>query len=209
MRSLTSARSVRVAVKGVAVLGFGLVGVAVPIASADPVVPVEPGVPAPEALPVPAPAAPAPAPGAPATVAQASAQAPLAAPLTPPLTPPDGVSHLPSPDSLPPGTTQTAPEHPTLGYLKDVWNALRSEDVTASDALLLLAQRPVNDARIADSVPQSQTGPVAAPAAVPAPPAAVPAESATPGEAPAQAGAAEASAPVPPAAEAPAPAAAG
>lgn len=205
MRSLTAARSVRVAVKGVAVLGFGLVGLAVPIASADPVVPVEPGVPAAEALPAPAPAAPAPAPGAPATVAQASAQAPLAAPLTPP----DGVAHLPSPDSLPPGTTQTAPEHPTLGYLKDVWNALRSEDVTASDALLLLAQRPVNDARIADSVPQSQAGPVAAPAAVPAPPAAVPAESATPGEAPAQAGAAEASAPVPPAAESPAPAAAG
>lgn len=192
MRSLIAARSVRMAVKA-AVLGVGLTGLAVPIASAEPVIPVEPGVPAAEAVPVLPPAAPAPATPAPsalAVVAQAAAPAPAA--------PPDGMAHLPSPDSLPPGTTKTAPEHPTLGYLKDVWNALRTEEVTASDALLLLAQRPVNDTRIADSVPQGQPVPAGAPA-----PVAVPAL----GDAlTAPAPAAEAPAVVLPAAEAPAPA---
>ncbi len=57
---------------------------------------------------------------------------------------PEGVPHLPSPDNLPPGTTQTAPERRTLGYLRDIWQAVRSEDVTMSDALLLLAQRPMS-----------------------------------------------------------------
>jgi hypothetical protein len=200
VRSLTAARSVRTAVKA-AVLAVGLAGVAVPIASAEPITPVEPGVPAPEAIPA-ADLAAAPAtatsPEALAVVAQAAAPASVA--------PPDGVSHLPSPDSLPPGTTKTAPEHPTLGYLKDVWNALRTEEVTASDALLLLAQRPVNDSRIAESVPQGQAVPAGAPA-----PVAVPA----PGDAPlaldpaAEAPALPAPAVVLPAAEAPAPAPAG
>jgi hypothetical protein len=184
---------VRTAVKA-AVLAVGLAGVAVPIASAEPITPVEPGVPAPESVPAAAPSADL-SPEALAVVAQAAAPASVA--------PPDGVSHLPSPDSLPPGTTKTAPEHPTLGYLKDVWNALRTEEVTASDALLLLAQRPVNDSRIAESVPQAQVVPAGAPA-----PVAVPA----PGDAPlALDPAAEAPAPavVVPAAEAPAPAPAG
>lgn len=56
----------------------------------------------------------------------------------------DAVSHLPSPDNLPPGTTQTAPERRTLGYLRDIWNTVRTEDVTMSDMLLLIAQRPMN-----------------------------------------------------------------
>lgn len=157
MRHVTGARSVRLALKSIVVLGVGLAGVAVPVAVAEPVIPVDPDVPAPQAAPVPAT-------GEPAVIAQAAAPSSI--------TPADGMSHLPSPDSLPPGTTQTAPEHPTLDYLKDVWNALRTKEVTASDALLLLAQRPVNNAKIADSVPQSQSGPAApppAPAADPAP----------------------------------------
>jgi hypothetical protein len=174
VRLVTGTRSVRVSLAG-AVLGFGLAGMAAPAASAEPVVPGEPVVPVPLELPPP-PAA------DPAALAQAAAPALL--------TPAEGTSHLPSPDSLPPGTTQTAPEHSTLDYLKDVWKALRTEEVSASDALLLLAQRPVNNTKVADSVPQSQSGPAD-------PPAAAPAED--PGAAPAQtAPAAEASAPVPP-----------
>lgn len=56
----------------------------------------------------------------------------------------DPVPHLPSPDNLPPGTTQTAPERRTLGYLRDIWNTARTEDVTMSDMLLLIAQRPMS-----------------------------------------------------------------
>ncbi|MGI9163760.1 MAG: hypothetical protein ACR2JI_12700 [Mycobacterium sp.] len=58
--------------------------------------------------------------------------------------PPDGVPHLPSPDSLPPGTTQIEPEHRNLSYLRDIWNAVRNQDVTMSQALLLIAQRPMD-----------------------------------------------------------------
>lgn len=60
------------------------------------------------------------------------------------VTPPDGVPHLPSPDSLPPGTTQTAPEHRNLSYLREIWQAVRNQNVTMSDALLLIAQRPMD-----------------------------------------------------------------
>lgn len=57
---------------------------------------------------------------------------------------PDAVPHLPSPDNLPPGTTREPPERRTLGYLRDIWNTVRTEDVTMSDMLLLIAQRPMN-----------------------------------------------------------------
>lgn len=60
------------------------------------------------------------------------------------LAPSDGVPHLPSPDNLPPGATQTAPEHPNLSYLREIWQAVRSQNVTMSDALLLIAQRPMD-----------------------------------------------------------------
>ena len=58
----------------------------------------------------------------------------------------EGVPHLPSPENLPPGTTATPPQggSPTLSYLRDIWNAVRSQDITPSDALLLIAQRPMN-----------------------------------------------------------------
>ena len=70
---------------------------------------------------------------------------------------PDVVPHLPSPDNLPPGTTREPPERRTLGYLRDIWNTVRTEDVTMSDMLLLIAQRPMN------------APPRALPPAVPAP----------------------------------------
>ncbi|MEI7544510.1 MAG: dopamine receptor D4 [Mycobacteriaceae bacterium] len=59
------------------------------------------------------------------------------------LTPVDGVPHLPSPDNLPPGTTQAAPEGPNTSYLRYLWQAVHTPGVTLSDALLLIAQRPL------------------------------------------------------------------
>ena len=56
----------------------------------------------------------------------------------------DGVPHLPSPDHLPPGTTQTAPERSDHSYLRDVWEAVRNHDVSMAQALLLIAQRPMD-----------------------------------------------------------------
>ena len=59
------------------------------------------------------------------------------------LVPADGVPHLPSPDNLPPGTTQAAPEGPNVSYLRYLWQAVHTPGVTMSDALLLIAQRPL------------------------------------------------------------------
>jgi hypothetical protein len=70
---------------------------------------------------------------------------------------PAATPHLPSPENLPPGTTQTAPERRTLGYLRDIWNSVRTEDVTMSDMLLLIAQRPMTAA------PPAAPSPVTAP----------------------------------------------
>ena len=70
---------------------------------------------------------------------------------------PAATPHLPSPDNLPPGTTQIAPERRTLGYLRDIWNSVRTEDVTISDMLFLIAQRPMTAA------PPAAPSPVTAP----------------------------------------------
>jgi hypothetical protein len=56
----------------------------------------------------------------------------------------DGVPHLPSPDNLPPGTTQTAPEGPKMSYLRYLWQAVQTPGITMSDALMLIAQRPMD-----------------------------------------------------------------
>ena len=72
---------------------------------------------------------------------------------------PAAMPHLPSPDNLPSGTTQTAPERRTLGYLRDIWNSVRTEDVTMSDMLFLIAQRPMTAA------PPAAASPVPAPVA--------------------------------------------
>ena len=88
-------------------------------------------------------------------------------------TPPSGMSHLPSPDNLPPGTTTTPQQGRSLGYLRDLLHAIRSQDVTPSDALLLLAQRPMSaNATPPAGLAAGPSGPVgssAAPVTVPAP----------------------------------------
>ncbi len=128
-------------------LGIAMGALSAPLAAADPAVPTDPVAPVaagPEAFPERA-------------VADSSATVVSA-----------GVPHLPSPENLPPGTTQLAPERRTLGYLRDVWQAVRTEDVTMGDALLLLAQRPMSSVESGTSPQRSQR--------VPAPPDTSPAE---------------------------------
>ena len=131
----------------VVAFGVALAVLAAPVAAAEPMAPADP------AVPVAADLEPAPNP----------APSPALNPLTPavPVVQSEAVSHLPSPDSLPPGTTQAAPERRTLGYLRDIWQVVRTEDVTMGDALLLLAQRPMDSDEPA-TAPQ-QRPPVGAP----------------------------------------------
>lgn len=124
----------RRALSGLGMLGFSVAVLVAPAAAADPVdsAELEPQV----VVGV----APAPL-GAP-TVAPAPLSVPAVAPVT--TAPADGVPHLPSPDNLPPGTTQTAPEGPNMSYLRYLWQAVRTPGVTMSDALILIAQRPLD-----------------------------------------------------------------
>lgn len=103
-------------------------------------------------------------------VTNAAAPAPESTVPTATPAPLNGVSHLPSPDSLPPGTTQAAPEQQSLGYLRDLFHAVRDDDVTMKEALLLLAQHPMNVPTTSASSGHSGEAPVSASAPVePAP----------------------------------------
>jgi hypothetical protein len=138
----------------VAALGVSAAFLAAPLALADPTDPA----PAPTPLPVPlsAPADPAAQPAA----APASELA-------------DGVPHLPSPDNLPPGTTDTPPQPRSLGYLRDILHAIGNHDVSMNDALLLLAQRPMS-ATAGPGQSPGPSGPVGSSAALPIAPADAP-----------------------------------
>ncbi len=98
-------------------------------------------------------------PSSPAAVEAPSSPAAVEAPSSPAAVEaaPAAIPHLPSPENLPPGTTQTAPERRTLGYLRDIWNTVRTEAVTMSDMMMLIAQRPMNAA------PPAAPSPVTAP----------------------------------------------
>jgi hypothetical protein len=63
-----------------------------------------------------------------------------------PALPPEAVPHLPSPENLPPGTIDdpVAPSQPRLTYLRELWHAVQTQEVSGSDALLLLTQRPLD-----------------------------------------------------------------
>lgn len=156
----------------IGVFAVGLTAMATPLASADPATPADPAVPVTAAT---APVAAAPVSPAAATAPDSGA-APASAPVaaaTPAITPPDGAQHLPSPESLPPGTTQQAPSHPTVGFLRDIWHALRSGEVSGTDALMLLGTRPVDPGKLSASKPSNQGAPAedlaADPALPPAP----------------------------------------
>jgi resuscitation-promoting factor RpfA len=82
---------------------------------------------------------------------------------------PDGIPHLASPDNLPSGTTmdqsQLPNQGPNVGYLKELWHAIQTQDITGKDALLALTQRPMTT-----PVQDNVNGPGPAPAdAAPAP----------------------------------------
>lgn len=137
-----------------------------PMAPADPAVP--PAVPE---TPVPAAAVPAdPAavvvPAAtsaePATVVPASAPAPDGTVVA---AGPEGVPHLPSPDSPPPGTSTDPGQagNPNVSYMRELWHALKNEEIDRNDLLLALAQRSFTAPIPGDAAP--------APAPVAAPPA--------------------------------------
>ena len=61
--------------------------------------------------------------------------------------PPAEVPHLTSPENLPSGTTMDEGALPAQGpnvtYLKELWHAIQTQDVTGKDALLALTQRPL------------------------------------------------------------------
>jgi resuscitation-promoting factor RpfA len=79
-----------------------------------------------------------------------------------PVTPAE-IPHLASPDNLAPGYTMdesTLPtQGPNVGYLKELWHAIQTQDITGKDALLALTQRPLTT-----PVPANVNGPGPAPA---------------------------------------------
>lgn len=124
----------------------------------------------------PPPPVPAPLPAAPMAplAAEISAQ-PLASDDAAPVA--DGVPHLLSPENPPPGTSavRVAPPQPRLTYLRELWHAMQTQEVSGGDALLLLTQRPmVADARPPAGMPAGPQAPlppaVLPPAPVDAPP---------------------------------------
>jgi hypothetical protein len=88
---------------------------------------------------------------------------------------PAAVPHLSSPDNLPPGTTDTPPQG-RLNYLRDLLHAIRTQDVSGSDALLLLTQRPLDaNATPPPGMSAGPSGPVGTSAVPPAVDASAPA----------------------------------
>ncbi|MDH6247323.1 hypothetical protein [Mycobacterium sp. OTB74] len=141
MRILDSAKRTTAAVVSAAATCLVLIGPAMPAWADPPVAPGPAGDPAPPAAAA-NPALPAAAAGrAPqatlpsATDARANASTPV------------GVPHLLSPDNLPPYTTTSSDgsqDQDRLSYLRDVWHAIQSHEVSPSQALVLLAQRPMD-----------------------------------------------------------------
>jgi hypothetical protein len=169
-------------------------------------VPLQPAPGAPALPPLP-PAPPAPAPN---VVAAAPAPDPLAGVNVPgpaldvanhavsgEIPVPAETPHLVSPENLPPGTV-AAPQGPNesanVTYLKEIWHAIQTQEISGSDALLALTQRPL-------TTPDTRGGPQPlAPVAPAAPLAGAPAPLPAPGVAPASEPApAPLPAPVPPA----------
>ncbi|MCT7661871.1 hypothetical protein [Mycobacterium deserti] len=87
------------------------------------------------------PVVPAPPPPPPPTAAVQAAAGEPAAP------PAEGVPHLASPENLPPGYSM-APVGPQessgVTYLRELWHAVQTQEVSGKDALLLLTQRPLD-----------------------------------------------------------------
>ncbi|PQE02806.1 hypothetical protein CYL16_02235 [Mycobacterium sp. EPG1] len=163
---------------------FAALIAAAPSALADPAVP-----PAPQ--PVPGPSVAPAAVAAPAAVPEQAPSAPLAAAAGDPAAVPlgvapaapaagidlaapaaEGVPHLASPDNLPPGTTGAPAATPgKLGYLRELWHAMRTQEVSGGDALLLFTQRPLSSGpqQLRTPVPAAEAATVPAPVPATAP----------------------------------------
>lgn len=154
MKRMTNAPVwVRSACLGIGALGVSAAILSAPMAGADPADPADPVVPTVVAGDTSAPPA------------DVSAPAPTTAPTPAP------VQHLSSPDNPPPGTTttgtDTAPQG-RLSYLRDLLHAMRTQEVSGSDALLLLTQRPLDaNAAPPPGMSSTPTGPVGTSAAPP------------------------------------------
>jgi hypothetical protein len=94
--------------------------------------------------------------------------------------PPNGMQHLTSPDNLPPGATMdpaaTAGDSPNVSYLRDLWQAVQSHDISGKEALIMgLGQRSMNtpypDQAPGPNVPVTPVPPApGAPGPAPVPP---------------------------------------
>ena len=104
--------------------------------------------------------------------------------------PPAEVPHLSSPENLPPGTTDDPTEPPQgagVSYLRDLWHAVQTQEISGRDALLLLTQRPLDSNAVPPNGlaagPQAPLPEAAPPEPMPpegAPPAPLPPEAAPP-----------------------------
>ena len=145
----------------------------------DPVLPAPPAPPAPAAPPAPGavaappadPLAPLNAVNTPGPVYDAANQA-----MTGQLpVPAEGIPHLASPENLPPGTTvdpvQLPTQSPNVTYLKELWHAIQTQEITGQGALLALTQRPLTTPDVPGGPPPNlPVDPAeAAPAPAPAP----------------------------------------
>jgi hypothetical protein len=127
-----------------------------PLAPADsPVVPVVPTAPVPE----PADAA------DPAAVVVPAAATPAADGTVVAAAQPEGVPHLPSPDSPPPGTSTDPNQagNPNVSYIRELWHALQNQEIDRNDLVLALAQRSFTG-----QIPVDGATPEAAPIPAPA-----------------------------------------
>lgn len=96
--------------------------------------------------------------------------------------PAEGVPHLPSPEALPPGATMdptvmAGAESPNVSYLRDLWQAVQSREISGKEALLLgISQRNLNTPIPAQApgpnvpIAPGAPAPVAPPVPAPVPP---------------------------------------
>ena len=120
-------------------LSGGALGMFAALMLGAPVAQADPDAPAPPPLPLPAEES--------VTIQAAAGDPALPAP------PPAEVPHLLSPENLPPGTSDVPLDPPQgrgTSYLRDLWHAVQTQDISGKDAILLLTQRPLDANAVID-----------------------------------------------------------